>query len=756
MPVLNEILVQPDEPAVFRDVKNKGLVLFLRTCLLEGAKLADYKLAAEKAMAWEESARPGEEESQDGQAIKYYGGVAALDYARLLEKNDANRAKALKMARREFNYVARRYGEYKQDAQQKLMDPLLRDPDAQLEEPENFQEARDRAKGELDKMSAAQTMLSMDMAEGKKERLQEYRDQIDEARLVAANYFRTALTLREPETPLDEINVVRYYLAYLHWLENEPYQAAVMGEFIAKRYPNSPGGRQSAKIAMAAYASIFNEAEDEAGRDFATDRMFDIADYITQRWPDGPEAEEALIMLVRTAVAGGKMDKALAALPKISEASPKRAETETLVGRSLWAKYLQALKLPEDQRPPREDLAAQLKTAQQLLETGIGRLEKAGAAVDANYFTAMLSAAQIYLNNGEAEKAVAMLEKPEVGPLVLAEAKAPVTAKDDYDIQAYKTALRAYVGAEQVEKAEKIMTALEERVASGKDAEGSKKLTQIFISLGRELQTMLERLRAEGKDEEAKKVADAFTMFLGKISERTEGNTFNSLNWVAETFMGMAAGYDTDGSGDSPEAKQYYGEAAGTYKAMLKKIEEDPDFAPSAASTTGLKIRLAKCLRALGDFKEAQTILLKILLKNNMMVDAQMEAAYTYQAWGSKNPDAYGKAILGGKKATKGGKTVNVIWGWGKIAKLVARSPKHANIFHEARYNLALCRYKWALAESGSKKTEMLRRAKSDILATERLFPKLGGPEWRAKYDSLLKDIQTGLGEDASGLPKRK
>ena len=299
------------------------------------------------------------------------------------------------------------------------------------------------------------------------------------------------------------------------------------------------------------------------------------------------------------------------------------------------------------------------------------------------------------------------------------------------------------------------MNSLETLVGSGGDAEASRKLTQVYISLGRELQTTLERLRAEGKDDQAKKVADGFNLFLTRISRRAEGNTFNSLYWVAETFMGMAAGYDTAEPGASPEAKGYYEEAAATYETILAKIDEDPDFAPSATSKTGLQVRLAGCHRALGDFKKAQTLLVRILLKSNMMVDAQMEAAYTYQAWGAENPEAYMKAILGGQKAKKDGQTVNVIWGWGKIAKLVARNPNHSDIFHEARYNLALCRFKYALSRSGVQKAETLKRAQADILATERLFPKLGGPEWRTKYDSLLKAIQLEMGVSATGLPER-
>ena len=49
---------------------------------------------------------------------------------------------------------------------------------------------------------------------------------------------------------------------------------------------------------------------------------------------------------------------------------------------------------------------------------------------------------------------------------------------------------------------------------------------------------------AEDKNAEAAQVSKGFEVFLTRISGRgLQGNTFASLNWVAETFAGLGAGF---------------------------------------------------------------------------------------------------------------------------------------------------------------------------------------------------------------------
>jgi hypothetical protein len=146
------------------------------------------------------------------------------------------------------------------------------------------------------------------------------------------------------------------------------------------------------------------------------------------------------------------------------------------------------------------------------------------------------------------------------------------------------------------------------------------------------------------------------------------------------------------------------------------------------------------------------------------MLPVQIEAARTYQDWGSfKDKDAhenYMRAILGARpdknNPDMAKKNKNIIWGWGEIARMTAPTAAGAQYkeqFHEARYNLALCRYNYAVAQKdAAKKKENFQRAKTDIAIIAGFYPDLGGDKWRTQYDSLLKVVQKALGEKALGL----
>jgi len=749
----DELLMQPDDPQAFRTLKNKALILALETYMLPEVK--NYAEAMKKGTAWKQSARGAEESSDDGLAIQFLAAKASLAYARKLEKKDPKRQESLINARQLLQFVAKFPGDYQRQAKAELLSEDLAGKDAEVPEPTNFADARDRGKTALDRMQAADIQMRLDLEEKKKDNIKKYQAQIKEARAEATKYYRMALAMKTPETPIDDLNVIRYYLAYLYWADEDLWESAIMGEFLARRYPNSAGARQGAKIAMAAYVKLFNEAPPGDGREFETSRMVGIADYITKVWPNEPEADEAWMMLIRTAVIDGKPKLAAEYLDKIAPESPRRGEAELMTGQSLWGAYLKSARLPDDERPSQEELDTMLKEAQDTLKKGIERMRKPvdeGGEVSYTLLTAVLSLAQIYVGAGQAEEAIKYLDDPKIGPVTLVAANNPTTDRGSFKVETYKAALRSYVSAEQLDKAAKAMNALEKLVSKEGGAKGGAELTRIYISLGRQLQEQLELLRKQNKTEELGKVSKGFELFLDRISKQTEGNTFNSLSWVAETFFGMGSGFDPGGKTLPPEAKKYYQKAADTYRRILQECKAGKLKAPPGA-TTGLEIRLAKCLRRMGQYKEAMELIVNILKVHNLMIDAQIEAAYTYQAWGEEKAGYFPFAIKGGRKAKKkDGSVVYIVWGWGKIAKMLARFPDRRSQFHEARYNLALCRLRYALSQTGKEKSDTLKMAENDILIVERLYPDMGGAEWQGKYDKLLKQIQKLRGVKAVGL----
>ena len=76
--------------------------------------------------------------------------------------------------------------------------------------------------------------------------------------------------------------------------------------------------------------------------------------------------------------------------------------------------------------------------------------------------------------------------------------------------------------------------------------------------------------------------------------------------------------------------------------------------------------------------------------------------------------NAYLKAIRGDRQ--KSGTNKNLIWGYGRIANIVARSPKLRALFHEARLGVAKCRYQYALRQSKTQRAKELAQAEQDIL----------------------------------------
>jgi hypothetical protein len=139
-----------------------------------------------------------------------------------------------------------------------------------------------------------------------------------------------------------------------------------------------------------------------------------------------------------------------------------------------------------------------------------------------------------------------------------------------------------------------------------------------------------------------------------------------------------------------------------------------------------------------------------ILAENPGLINVQMDAAYNYQTWAgtSDNPKIvrmYEAAAAG----TVDPKTKRpVVWGWEQVSNKIARDTRFTPQFYEARYNLALCRFKYGLAQKDSQLREKLvNLAGQDIVHTAKLFPDLGGDQWRGKFDTLLKTIQREQGE---------
>ena len=754
--IFSELVTQPGDAPAIRRLVNRTTVQILQT--YNDPKVHEYNKAIEAYETWDKSATHSDRSGAEGSAIRFLAAEAYLHFAKGLAKGDPGKKRRLKKARGLFRSVSRTAGEYQAKAKTSLLDPLLTTGIVREAEPTTFAEARNRAEAAKDRIQAAELQQQLSASQDNTEVSKEYQKEIADARDEAIRYYRMALSMTDKETPIADINFARYYLAVLYLQRGDRYDAAVLGEFIARHYPETALARQAAKIAMVAYSDLYHYSTTASDRQFAQRKLIDVAGFVTKRWPTGQEAADAWIMLIHSAIVDGNLETAVGYLDRLSKDSPRRGEAEVRIGLACWKDWAQAMQAESKTKIDQKTMQKKLDQAEQLLASGVKRMAAEGQ-INSVLVAGVHSLSQILLQQNRPEEALDVLEHPQYGALTLVRTKHPATTQAGYATEIYKTALRACVAAQHLDKAEAMMNSLEKQVATSGDSRAASRLTKVYLGLSRELQNTLKTLRQQGHDAELAKVSHGFEQFLNHIAQRKQGNTFASLVWVAGTLADMAEQQNQSKKSLSPAAENYYRKAIDIYTQILDRCQKDRAFAPNQAAIDGVRVRLAQCRRRLGQYGDAIKLLVRVLQRRNRMVDAQLEAAKIYEDWGEQSGDGqkFLNAMAGAYPARrKDGTRANVIWGWGKLANLLLRSQSRTELFHEARYHLARCRYEYALTLTGKKKADMLALAEKDISVTRLLSPTLGGKQQQELYHMLLKKIQSALGKEPVGLTSEK
>lgn len=757
----NELLANPDSPDAFRTLKMKVMALAVESWLAQQL----YPEITDRAAKMVDSARPSEDRTDEMMSIRLAIARASKAHAdQLKAKNprDGQIRKLIADGRKYVTYVTRFPGEY-QDAARKLL-PEFGTGDAEpgaKPEPKSFVEAKNAAKEAIETMQTASLLAKTAAGRGG----EEAKEQAAQAQLDAMRFCKLALQFADADTEVADLNLVRYLLCYLLYSEKNYYDAIVIGDFLARHYPDAQGARQCAKIVLASFVNLHSLSNEE-DKSFEEDRIVATADYVVQKWPDQPEADEALNTLIPFMIRAKKLAQAQEYLARIPSDSPQRPVAELKTGQALWASYLENSKQIRDWEngveplPEGTDVAA-LKSeldplkdkARQTLLDGVERM-KAQEETSKILATAVLSLAQIYVDTNAPAKAIELLEDPKIGVLTLINNKDEAVTDPGVPEEIYKTALRAYISslADQknteaiIKKANGVMDALKGQL--GGDAQGQQMLVRIYVGLARDLQRQMEIADLSAK----KALGVGFETFLKQVA--ADATELNVLNWVADTYLGMGESYGTGLKNLTPEAKSYFLKSAAAYQKILDKGKSDPSFLPPPMATT-IRIKLAKAKKSIGDYIAARDIFEAVLKETPTMLPAQVEAARLYQDWGATGKgqeENYVRAIVGARPDKDKGNR-NVIWGWGEIAARTANNAQFKDQFFDARYNLALCRYQYALAQSDeTKRKKQLESTKRDITITAGLYPELGGDEKKKQFDNLLKSVQKSLGEPTTGL----
>jgi hypothetical protein len=813
---LADVLSLPVKEEALRDlVLTPAHLVALKAWLKKG----EFKNAIEKAASYAGDPSSAESLRPDWLEMQYLLASAYHQQAQALRGGDPQRTKYETEARKLAGQVVKVRSEVQDDARL-LLGKLGRPADEAAADFKTFDEGFDKATTAVQQYTGAKLAFdnARQSAEADHAELTRLNQAITNARDAAFRTVEQTLALSNDKSDLAKVNTARFYLCFLHWelaqaqsadkqSSSHYYDAAVLGDFLARQFPEHANARQAMAIAMAAYQRIRQDAAAEAQQaaekagaspaesaaavDAAvaswSGKLAQLAEHAIARWPDAEEAANAVAVLASVAIERQDFAAARALAEKLKPGSAGRAELELRLGRAIWGHYVRTKKARDEARSQAEPnadaqigsvagdraadkaLAQSANEAQALLESGL-KAALAGEQINRTAVLGQWALIQSYVTTSHPEKAIPWLEAPKHGLLALVNDKHEAAEIEGLLFDAYRLALRSYIAVkpQQLDKALATMDALEK--ITGNDPKGREKLTSVYIAMGRDLQEEIERLLALGDVAEVEALSTAFEAFLKRLAERESGNTFNSLFWVADTYAELGDGVGQAGSAaNEKRSREHFQQAVTAFEKIIERDQADAEFMPDKYLPL-VQLRLAKAYRGAGEFDKALALLSTILKDKPNILDLQFDAAYTYQEQAESDPAKHSalfrRAILGGDPAN-----AEHIWGWNALAQRIraqkerlardtsdpanaARAEQYRQRYHEARYNSVYCTFELArLATSPSEKSRLLKIAKQGIWSVFSIVdPQLGGGQWRVKNDRLLKDIQTALGEPAVGL----
>lgn len=733
-------------------------VLHFKLICLNHDQKKDYQVVVQDATEWLKENTGNARQTRVGLGIQWEMARAQEMMAKKEGTVNAERDRLNNQALATARIVNRYPGEYKEASSaaiQRLLISLNREPG----DPKDFETAfgvgRDMVQ-QITKRTAA--IDGIKNPNEKNKQIADLQLQLKEASRI----LNLALTLAGPKDAVKEINTARYMLSYVYYLMKKSYESAILGEFIATRYHATEPDQalDAAFLSMAAYMQAYNALPD-GQRDLEIQRMIDTCNFITQHWPKSDKAHEARMYLGSIYSQIKQPAEAAKWFLQVPESATQYLDAQLKAGQAYWQAYVESTVLPEEQRPPKEQLEEWLKQAQKILRDGITKREAnlaEGAPPVDNITAAKYSLVQILNGSGAYKDALVLLTE---GGRSLASAVA-VADKEQrpptgavksvaFASAVYRELLRAYVGIQDLDKARASMKELEKIAGAGGGGAG---ITPILLQLGKELEKEVKRLQS-ANDSRLSDVLKSFETFLDDMFKRQDGQDYNTLSWIGETYYALGEGME---QGDKAKSEAYFAKAGAAFQAIVEKASKDEKFAPEG-NVTAVKLRLVNCKRRQNAFDDAHKLIVEILKVRNNTLDGQREAALVYQDWGARGgPEHWEKwnlAITGDKKT---------IWGWQDFAERLGRNlmqggetSEYEPQYLDARYNLAFSRFRYAMAQTNSqKKGPLLEAAMRDVTVTASLSEDLGGGESWDKFNQLYRSIQQKMLDEGHAAMKGK
>ncbi len=564
----------------------------------------------------------------------------------------------------------------------------------------------------------------------------------------AAGYFDLALRLANKNDDAKSITNARFNYAYVCYLMRKNYEAAILGEYVAKSVSeeDSSVGLDAAFLSLAAYVQAFNDVKG-SNEDKEPDMRFIInaANLITVKWPESDRANDARMQLGEIY---GKLKKPVMAAEwynKVPATDPKYPYAQLAAGQSYWAACLGADRMPDAEKPTAEQLAEWKQLALKLLRNGneklLPTLPKEGAA-PGELIASKFAQSQIVITLGQDAEAIKLLlDDPQ--SVIKAITVPDETMRPEKGVQSrlfatecYKLLLRAYIGAGKLNEARDTMKTLE-KVAG---AEAGADVTDLYVGLGKLLSEELDRLKEAKEMDRFNQLMTSFETFLNDLYQRKDGQTFGSLSWIGETYFALG-----EATAEDPVRMAGYFEKAGvSFQDLLNMGDKTPGFL-TPDQVAAVKVRLVRCHRLKRDFETAERLIVEVLNEREKEPRAQAEAAHVYEDWGihggTENTPKLLVAITGDQKKK--------VWGWRLLGTKLQKEIERGRAelipqFVESRVESAETRRQYGLTQtSPEKRRTEFDRAESELMATVAVMRELSDDQladMNEVYHRILQD----------------
>ena len=505
--------------------------------------------------------------------------------------------------------------------------------------------------------------------------------------------LRVALRKGAGVEPIDKLNKARYTLAFCCYMTKRYYEAAVLAEHIARRYPGAEWAAKATEIANAALVDAYNEAGPNGRPGYWPGdlrRLEDLGKYAAETWPDTDQGDIGRMTAGQIALGSGRYDEAIKWFEAVRSASPKWPDAQGFAGDAHWK---QSLRL-RDKDPASKEADAEVQKAIGSYQAAIKARKGAGAGeADLGMVGNVSDLASIDLEIGKPEESLKLVE-PTIRALGGA-GKSPTIAAAL--ARALAIRLQGHVAVGQVDQALADMNALEQSGGAGTDR------TQLYFELGKLLEREMEALRKKNNTAALQRTQQAYQKFLSALAASKSGQTYESLMWAGTNLLKLGAA----------------DEAAGIFDQVLKVYGEDAQFLarPGASQRILLvKIKQVSALRQKGAFAEAGEKLKHVLEQDRRLLEAQMEQGY----------------ILAAKAAAKRGTWAAAIKYWENLAMRLGQMRPKPVEYYEAWYQAAKA------LQSGGDST----RAKQALLGVLKLSAQGIDPTVKARYQELLGQLK--------------